>query len=64
MRQALDPTALVQVITALDRLVRAIDNARLPIDTDAIRQAAEQLSRAHTFLRWQEDYYSWRHRVS
>ncbi len=64
MRHALDPTNLAQVITTLDRLIRALDSSRLPVDTDAIRQAAEQLARAHTFLRWQEDYYSWRHRVN
>jgi hypothetical protein len=63
MRQALDPSALVQVIATLDRLIRALDNARLPVDTDAIRRAAEQLARAHTFLRWQEDN-SWRHLIN
>jgi len=64
MRNTLDPSALVQVIATLDRLIRALDNARLPVDTDAIRQAAEQLARAHTFLRWQEETYSWRNHVN
>jgi hypothetical protein len=63
MRNTLDPSALVQVIATLDRLIRALDDSRLPVDTDAIRQAAEQLARAHTFLRWQEDS-SWRRRIN
>lgn len=64
MRNALDPTALVQAIATLDRLVRALDKSRLPVDTGAIREAAEELARAHTFLRWQEQTYSWRHLIN
>jgi hypothetical protein len=64
MRNALDPAALVQIISTLDRLVRALDNSRLPVDTSAIREAAEELARAHTFLRWHEETYSWRHLVN
>jgi len=64
MRNTLDPSALVQVIATLDKLVRALDSSRLPVDTCAIREAAEQLARAHTFLRWHEETYSWRHLVN
>jgi hypothetical protein len=64
MRHALDTDFLLQAIAILDKLAKTFDSSRLPIDTAAIRTATEELTKAHTFLRWQEDSSSWQHYVN
>ena len=64
MRHPLDTEFLLQTIAMLDKLARTFDNSRLPIDTAAIRSATQELTKAHTFLRWQEDSSSWQHHVN
>jgi hypothetical protein len=64
MRHVLDTEFLLQTIAMLDKLAKTFENSQLPIDTAAIRTANEELTKAHTFLRWQEDSSSWQHRVN
>jgi hypothetical protein len=64
MRHALDTEFLLQTIAMLDKLAKTFDSSRLPIDTAAIRTATEELTKAHTFLRWQQDSSSWHHRIN
>lgn len=64
MRHALDTEFLLQTIATLHKLAKTFDHSRLPIDTAAIRMATEELLKAHTFLRWQENSSSWQHYVN